>query len=162
MRYKVVPESRSVEFLREVQAALPLVPGTVEDCCSRIRDRTDLQSRDEAREYLTFAQALGLAAEDGRGFHRTREDPPEEELAERFLSNVFGAREVLEAVDETPNTVEATYDEIRELVPRWERDRHSDWEAKWQGRTERLLEWAAEFGLVERSADGYRRTAGQS
>jgi len=158
MRYKIVPEPRSVEFLRDVQAALPLVPGTVEDCCSRIRDRTGLPSRDVAREYLTFAQALGFAAEGDRGFHRTREDPSEDELAQRFLEHVFGAREVVESVDEGPKSTEEAFDEIRDLVPRWERDRHTNWEAEWLDRTERLLEWAVEFGLVERSEEGYRQS----
>jgi len=162
MRYKVVPEPRSVRFLRDVQAALPLVPGSVEDCCSRIRDRTGLASRDIAREYLTFAQALGLAAEGDRGFHRTREDPSNEELGDWFLERVFGAREVVEAVEDGSNAVDEVFDEIRELVPRWERDRHSDWESEWIDRTERLLEWAAEFGLVARSGERYRRTASQS
>ena len=162
MRYKVVPESRSVAFLREVQAALPLVPGSVEGCCSRIRDRTDLQSRDEAREYLTFAQALGLAAEGGRGFHRTREEPDDGELAERFRENVFGAREVLDGLEAGPRPVEQTFDEIRESVPRWERDRHSDWASEWFDRTERLLEWGVEFRLAERTEDGYRRSTRES
>ncbi|MCU4798867.1 hypothetical protein OB920_00565 [Halobacteria archaeon HArc-gm2] len=158
MRYKVVPEPRSVEFLRDVQAALPLVPGTVEDCCSRIRDRTGLPSRDVAREYLTFAQALGFAAEGDRGFHRTREDPPEDELAQRFLEHVFGARKIVDVLADGEKTVREAFDEIRDLVPQWERDRHTDWEAEWLDRTERLLEWAVEFGLVERSADGYRQS----
>ncbi|SFR93797.1 hypothetical protein SAMN05216559_1376 [Halomicrobium zhouii] len=162
MRYKVVPEARSVAFLRDVQAALPLVPGTVEDCCSRIRDRTGLPSRDVAREYLTFAQALGLAAEGDRGFHRTREDPSEDDLADRFLEHVFGAREVVDALDEGSKTVAETFEAMRDVVPRWERDRHTDWEAEWLDRTERLLEWAVEFGLVERSEDGYRRVTDES
>lgn len=157
MRYKIVPEPRSVEFLRDVQAALPLVPGSVEDCCSRIRDRTDLESRDEAREYLTFAQAHGLAAEGDRGFRRTRAEPSEGELTERFVASVFGAREVVESVDSEPKSVEETFEEIRVLVPQWERDRHSDWEAEWVDRTERLLDWAVEFGLVERTGRGYQR-----
>lgn len=157
MRYKVVPEPRSVEFLRDVQAALPLVPGSVEDCCSRIRDRTDLQSRDEAREYLTFAQALGLAAEGERGYHRTRAEGSNEGLANGFRERVFGAREVLESLDDGPKSVEEGFAAIRDAVPNWERDRHSDWEAEWRERTERLLEWGVEFGLLERTDDGYRR-----
>lgn len=157
MRYKVVPEPRSVEFLRDVQAALPLIPGTVEDCCSRIRDRAGLESRDEAREYLTFAQALGLAAEGDRGFHRTREGPSKEELAARYLEHVFGAREVVESIEGESKSVEECFDAVREFVPQWERDRHTDWEAEWIDRTERLLEWGVEFGLVERTEDRYQR-----
>lgn len=156
MRYKVVPAPRSVAFLRDVRAALPLVPGSVEDCCTRIRDRTDLQSRDRAREYLTFAQALGLAAEGERGFHRTREEPTDGELADRFRENVFGAREALDALDDGPKTAAECFDVIRDVVPRWERDRHTDWEAQWRDVTRRLLEWGVAFGLLDRTGDEYR------
>lgn len=157
MRYKVVPEPRSVAFLEAVQAALPFVPGTVEDCCRRIRDRTDLHSRDEAREYLTFAQALGLASESERGFSRTRADPDPDELGARFRERVFGAREVLETLDD-PKSADEAFGELREIVPQWERDRRSDWESEWRERIEWLLSWGVEFGLVERTGAGYRRS----
>lgn len=154
MRYKVVPPVRDVAFLREVRAALPLVPDSVEDCCARIRDRTGCPSRDEAREYLTFCQALGLAAESDRGYHRTRTDLDDADLAERFRDAVFGAREVLAALDGESRTADEVYAEVREVVPRWERDRHADWEEVWRERIERLLEWGVAFGLVRRSEDG--------
>jgi len=156
VRYKVVPEPRSVAALRDVQTALPLVPGSVEDCCSRIRDRTDLQSRDVAREYLTFAQALGLATESERGYSSARDSPPNDELGGRFREQVFGARELLASLEDGPKTAVACFQEIRDDVPQWERDRHTDWEAEWRDRTERLLEWGVEFGLVTRTDDGYR------
>lgn len=161
MRYKIVPEPRSVEFLREVRMALPLVPDTVEDCCTRVRDRTDLQSRDVAREYLTFAQALGLADESGRGFHRTRENQSDDVLADRYRENVFGAREMLEALENGPKSVEESFDDVRDIVPRWERDRHSDWEAKWRDRSHRLLEWGRTFDLIERIDDVYQLPDGE-
>lgn len=155
MRYKVVPPVRSTDFLREAAAALPLVPGSVEDCCTRVRDETAVQSRDEARAYVTFLQALGLVAETDRGFHRIRAEPDDDALAEAFRERVFGAREVLDALEGGPRTAEAVFAELSEDVPRWERDRHEDWNAEWRERTTRLLDWAVELGLAERDGDRY-------
>lgn len=156
MRYKVVPAPRSVAFLRDVQSALPLVPGSVDDCCARIRDRTDIQSRDEARAYLTFVRALGLAADSDRGYSRVRDGPADDELGERFREQVLGAREVLQALEHGPRTAAECFELGRDTVPRWERERQVDWETEWRARTERLLEWAAEFGLVRRQDSKYR------
>ncbi|NLV10088.1 hypothetical protein GOC74_09115 [Halomicrobium mukohataei] len=156
VRFKVVPPVRAVGFLREAAETLPLVPGSVEDCCTRVRDGTAVTSRDEAREYLTFMQALGLVAETDRGFHRVRDAPSDEELPTAFRERVFGAREVLECVATEPRTPEAVFTAIREEIPRWERNRHEDWEAEWHERIERLLGWAAVFDLVTESDGQYR------
>lgn len=156
MRYKVVPPVRSREFLQDAAGSLPLVPGRIEDCCTRVRDGTAVQSRDEARAYLTFMQALGLVAETDRGFHRVRDAPDDEALAEAFRERVFGAREVLTALDTAPATADEVFAEIRDEVPTWERDRHTDWVGEWRERTERLLGWAVELGLAEGDDGGYR------
>ncbi|WP_018259093.1 hypothetical protein [Halomicrobium katesii] len=158
LRYKIVPQVRSVRFLRAAAETLPLVPGSVEDCCTRVRDGTAVTSRDEAREYLTFMQALGLVAETDRGFHRVRDAPSDEELAEAFRERVFGAREVLECVATEPRTPEAVFTAIREEIPRWERNRYEDWEAEWHERGGRLLGWAQTFGLVSEADGQYRAT----
>lgn len=157
MRYKIVVEPVSYDLLLAARDALPLVPGSVEDCCGRIRDRTTIPSRDAAREWLTFLQALGLAAETDRGFYRVREDPEEEALAEAFLDGVFGAREIRDALGGAngPLTASEVFDRIREIVPRWERDRRQDWESEWAARIERLLEWGVVFGIFERREGGY-------
>lgn len=156
VRFKIVPPVRTVAFLREAAGTLPLVPGSVEDCCSRIRDGTAVTSRDEAREYLTFLQALGLVAETDRGFHRVRDAPDDEELTEAFRERVFGAREVLGALSDEPRTVEESFDALRDEIPRWERDRYEDWESEWRERTERLLGWAETFGLVAEGDGQFR------
>jgi hypothetical protein len=159
MRYKVVPAPREVAFLRTAQRAVPLVPDTVEDCCSRIRDETDVTSRDEAREYLTFLEALELVAETPRGYRRQSQSPAEAPLADRFEANVFPVRELLAVVDGTaPVTPATAFEGLREDVPRWERDRHQDWEREWERRTEHLLEWAVTFDLVTADDDRYRPT----
>jgi hypothetical protein len=157
MRYKVIPPVRDVAFLRGARETLPLVPDSVEDCCTRIRDGTDLPSRDVARETLTFLEALGFAAEAERGYHRVRDPPTEAELAARFRERVFGAAEVIEALEaaDEPLEPESVFDAVRDLVPRWERDRHPDWEAVWLDRTESLLGWAVAFGLAEQRDGGF-------
>ncbi|WP_225334814.1 hypothetical protein [Halomicrobium urmianum] len=156
MRYKVVPEPRSVAFLREAAETLPLVPGSVEDCCSRIRDETDVLSRDRAREYLTLLEALGLAEETSSGYRRLRDQPDDATLTERFRERVFGVEELLAALSaEGPIDVDGAFDALADEVPRWERDRREDWESEWRERTERLLEWSVAFGLAERDGDEY-------
>ncbi|QPV63286.1 hypothetical protein I7X12_01235 [Halosimplex litoreum] len=157
MRYKIVPPVRDRAFLADAQRAVPLVPGTVEDCCLRIVDETTAPSRDAAREYLTFLEALELVAETSRGFERRRVDAAEADLADAFERRVFGASELLDALREADSlTVEEAFDALREHVPRWERDRHTDWEAEWRERTERLLDWSVTLGLAVNDGDRYR------
>jgi hypothetical protein len=157
MRYKVVPEPRSFDELLAARDALPLVPGTVADCCARIRDRTDVPSRDAARELLTFLRALGLAAETDRGFHRVRGDVSEADLRAAFLDNVFGAREVVDALAAADDPLDAddALAAVRDDVPTWERSRHRDWEREWRHRVTRLLGWAVVVGLAETVDGGY-------
>ena len=158
MRYKIVPPVRDVAFLEAVRDALPRVPNSVEDCCSRIRDRTDVPSRDLAREYLTFAEALGLAAETDGAYYQAQ-DSGRDDLAARFENHVFGASEVLDSLDETEGKdLDTVFAEIEPLVPRWERHKDTDWKATWRERTERLCEWAVVFGLAEHTDGGYRAT----
>jgi len=160
VRYKVVPPARDRAALVAVRDALPLVPGSVEDCCTRIRDRTDVPSRDAAREWLTFCQALGLASETDRGFHRVRGDPDAAELADRLLAGVFPARELRDALAaDGLLTPEAAFEAIRETVPRWERSRSVDWEAEWRERIAHLLDWFVVVGLAARDGDRYRLAA---
>ncbi len=156
MRFKVVPPARSVAFLAEVRAAVPLVPGSVEDCCRRVVDRTEVAARDDAREWLTFLRALGLVAEAADGYRRTTEDVDDEALAAAFRERVFLAEEVLGALDDAgPRDADAVYDAVRDDLPAWERDRHDDPDAVWRERVGRLLDWAVAFGLAEAVDGGY-------
>jgi len=161
MRYKIAPEPRDVEFLEDAQRAVPLVPETVDDCCARLVARTDLSAREAAREYLTFLEALELVAETPRGYERERVKPDRAALADAFERRVFGASELLDALDAAePLPVAEAFDRLCEHVPRWERERHADWERRWRERTERLLAWAAVFGLVARDGGSFRATPG--
>ena len=156
MRYKVVPAPRGLDTLKAVHGALPLVPERVEDCCTRVVDRTDVPARDDAREWITFLQALGLAEETSRGFERVRTDPDVEELADAFRRRVFGAAELLDALAEDgPLTHDEAFDRLRPVVPEWERDRHTDWEGEWRERVRRLLAWSVAFGLATREGDEF-------
>lgn len=156
MRFKVVPPARSVAFLGEVRSAVPLVPGTVEDCCRRVVDRTDVAARDDAREWLTFLRALGMVAETDEGYRRTRDDLATEDLAAAFRDRVFLAREAMAALDpDEPRDADAVYEAVRGAVPRWERDRHDDPDAVWRERVQRLLDWAVAFDLAAERDGGY-------
>jgi len=156
MRFKIAPEPVDVELLSAVHEAVPLVPGSVDDCCARIQARTAVGTREDAREWLTFLRALELAAETDRGYERRRRDPTSAAVADAFERRVFGAREVLAAVDgPDPVSADAAFGALRADIPTWERNRHGDWEAIWYGRVRRLLEWAVVFGPAARVEEGY-------
>lgn len=154
MQFKLVPEPpETLDVVADAQRAVPLVPGSENDCCARLLDRTDLTSRDEARTWLTFLRALGLAEEHASGFARTRRDPDREFLRERFREHVFGVDRLLEVLAdaERPISADEAFEEFRGKVPTWEHHKNpNSWEEIWRERVEHLLEWAALLGLVER------------
>ncbi|MFB6104616.1 MAG: hypothetical protein ABEJ57_05960 [Halobacteriaceae archaeon] len=157
MRFKPVPEPRSRSDLATIQAAVPLVPGSTEDCCARIVARTTVPSRDEARTWLTFLRALDLVDATETGYVRTDRDPHDDAVASAFRANVYGACEVCDTVDaaEGPMTAAAVADAV-DIVPRWERHRSPDAERDWRTRITALLEWATVFDLLTSTASGYR------
>ena len=155
MRYKPVPEPRDVAFLRAARDAVGIVPGSEEDCCSRVTLETPVTSRDRAREVITFLQALGLVEErDGR-FRATRESPDRETLASRFRERVYLADEALAALEEGGATPDGLADRLAGL-PAWERARETDPEGEQRERVERLLGWAVALGLAEQEDGRYR------
>ncbi|USZ67577.1 hypothetical protein NGM10_12670 [Halorussus salilacus] len=160
MRFKLVPEPpESLDFVATAQKAVPLVPGSEDDCCARMLDRTDLTSRDEARTWLTFLRALGLAEETDSGFARVRADPEPASLRERFREGVFGVPALLEILDESdgPVSVDEAFGAFRDEVPTWEHHKNpNSWETIWRERVEYLLDWATLLGLAEKTEDGYR------
>ncbi|MFC7154560.1 hypothetical protein ACFQPA_03705 [Halomarina halobia] len=152
MKFKVVPEPRPPSFARDAARALPLVPGTEDDCCARLMADAGLPSRDVAKEWITFLRALGLAAESDGGYYRTRADPTDADLARAFRERVHTADDVLATLEaaEEPISPEAAYERVRGDVPQWERSRRTDWERVWRERVRRILEWAVAFDLAER------------
>ncbi|MFC7082494.1 hypothetical protein [Halorussus caseinilyticus] len=159
MQFKLVPEPPAdLDFVADAQRAVPLVPGSEDDCCARMLDRTDLTSRDAARTWLTFLRALGLAEEGPSGFTRTREDPTPEFLRERFRENVFGVPAVLEILETAEGSLSAeeVFAAFESEVPTWEHHKNpNSWEEIWGERVGYLLEWGVLLGLVERTDGEY-------
>lgn len=177
-RFKPVPPAPDdLAAVAAAREAVPLVPGTEADCCGRIQSALDLSARDDARTWLTFLRALGLVRETDAGFVRVREGDAGDgdagpasdgdvgaasdgdALAAAFRERVFGAREVLAALDDAdgPLSADEAFEHVRGMVPEWERRRDpAGWEDRWRERVRRLLAWAALLGLAERADGGYR------
>jgi hypothetical protein len=166
VKFKVVPEPRSLSFVRDAQQSLPLVPSSENDCCALLIADTGIDSRDTAREWITFLRALDLVGESNGRYYQRRNhnDPSTDDLATAFREQVFAADDVLRVLEERatdvgnadePVSAVEVFERVREIVPTWERNYHQDWETVWRERVRRLLEWAVEFGLAERSGDGY-------
>jgi hypothetical protein len=157
VKFKVVPEPRSLAFVKDVQRALPLVPGNENDCCARLLNRTDLAARETAREWITFLRALRLAEKTGSGFRRLRGEYDKTDLADAFREHVFGAETVLDSLstDEALGS-EAVFERFRAEVPNWERYRRAHWAEEWHERVKRLLGWMVVFDLAERVGERYR------
>lgn len=159
MKFKLVPEAPAdLALVAEVQRAVPLVPGSEDDCCARLRRRLEFPSRDVSRTWLTFLRALELAEETPSGFRRLRTDPTPEQLRTALLDRVFGAEEALAALEaaDGPLSAAEAFDRFRDRVPTWEHHKHpADWEEIWRDRHERLLDWLVLLELAERDDDGY-------
>ncbi len=157
MRYKVAPDPADAATLAAVHSALPLVPAAVEDCCGRVTERTTVAGREDAREWIAFLAALGLADETDRGYRCVRADTDPASLSDPFVENVFGVAELLDGLDERGSlTARSGFEVLRPAVPTWERERRADWERVWTDRAERLLAWSVVFGLATPGSDGYR------
>ncbi|MFC7186169.1 hypothetical protein [Halorubrum yunnanense] len=155
MRLKPVPDPPTdLDDLRDLQRAVPLVPGSTDDCCARLHDRRGLPDRQTANDWLAFLRALGLVRETSRGFVRADADPTPELVREGLREGVLLAPEALGALraatPEDPLTADALFEATRESVPRHDRARDPQWEATWRARAARLLEWLALVDLAER------------
>lgn len=157
MKYKVAPGPVELAVLRDAHAAVPLVPGSTDDCCARLVDRTDVATREDAEAWLPFLDALGLVTRTGRGYRRERRDVDPDALAVPFRDNVFGVSAVLDALADAdgPLSADEAFERVRDVVPTWERNRHADWERTWAERVGRLLDWAVLFGLATLTGEGY-------
>jgi len=171
MKFKLVPEApEAVAFVADAQAAVPMVPGSEDDCCARLMRRLGFRSRDVARTWLTFLRALGLAEETDDGFKRLPADPTTAYVRDRFLSGVYGAGVVADAllaaegatgnVDECLDglTVDEAFEAFVDRVPNWERFRTSDWESVWRERVERHLAWFVLLDLAAERDGAYAAT----
>lgn len=158
MRFKPLPEPpATLEEVAAAQRALPLVPGSEDDCCARLMRRRDFPSRDVARTWLTFLRALELAVETDSGFKRTARDPSSPNLRESFVDNVFSATEVLDRLRsaDAPMSAEQVFDAVSDTVPTWERHKVQTWETDWRQRLSNLLDWLVLLDLAAERAGGY-------
>ncbi|WP_136601063.1 hypothetical protein [Salinigranum halophilum] len=156
-RFKLVPEPpERVEAVAEAQRAVPLVPGTEDDCCARLMRRLEFPSRDVARTWLTFLRALELAEERETGFVRRSQEPTPAHLRSAFLDRVYGAREVRDALTAEPRDADAVFARFEACVPVWEHHKDpSGWRETWRERVGFILDWLVLLGLAERRAEGY-------
>jgi len=161
MRFKWVAEPpATVGAVVDIQRTIPLVPASEADCLRRLADRTDtIDGRDDASQWLTFLRALGLIDRTASGYRRERVDLTADELVDRLLDGIYGAREIhdtLAAADE-PLSAE-DLDGVVDL-PTWERHHHADAEGVRRQRLRRLVDWFVLCGVVERTPDGrWRRS----
>lgn len=159
MRVKPVPPPpEDLETVRAAQRSVPLVPSSEADCCARLLDALDLESRDVARTWLTFLRGLGLVREGELGFVRVGVEPDRETVAERLPTGVFGARELLSVLGDDPLLPEAAVETVLDHVPRWERDRDPTWRETWRTRASHLLDWLVLAGLARRVDGGFVRS----
>lgn len=143
-----VRPARVVDYVGDVQAAVPLVPGSETDCCARLGRRLDFPSRDVSRTWLTFLRGLDLARETDGEFRRTRREPTVSGVRAELLGGVLGAREIAASVAGGPTTLKDAFAAVEPLVPRWERTRTDEWEQVWRDRAARLCDWLAVLGLA--------------
>jgi hypothetical protein len=156
-RFKLVPPPPdSLDGVAAAQRAVPLVPGTEDDCCARLSRRLSLPSRDVARVWLTFLRAVDLAAERDAGFVRLSREPTAAHLRRALLDGVYGAREIHEALGPEPLDADAAFERVADAVPHWERQKDPrGWRETWRERVDRLLGWFVLVGLAERRDGGY-------
>jgi hypothetical protein len=125
-------------------------------------DRAGVPAQDDAKTWLTFLRALGLAEETSEGkYVRTREPraPDREYLASKFEDRVYAVDEILAILEEDgPLSAEATFEAFRPSIPQWERQRHEEFERIWCERIGRILDWAVLLGLATVDGDRYDRT----
>lgn len=113
--------------------------------------------RRTARDWLTLLRALGLVERTAGEYRRTEGEVDDATLRERFVAEVYGAREVVAALD-GPSGARRPVSAVVDTVPQptWERHRHAEPAAAWTRHVERLLDWLAALGAVEQSEEGYR------
>jgi hypothetical protein len=151
MQYRQLPPVGTLDDIETVWRAVPQTPDETEDCCQRLCDRTAIDSRSHASQWLVFLSALECVSDDG-GYYRHEALPDDATLATAFESSIFGVEAVLGVAGQEPQTSTDIEKSLPETTcKRIERTEHSE------TYLDRLLGWAATFGYVEQTADGYRK-----
>jgi len=146
MRLKRVPAPpESLSAVTAYQRAIPLVPGSVDDCCRRLVRRCACATRQDAADWLAFLNAFGLVRETERGVVRADVEPTQARLQitlrETILHVPATLRLLADASRAHPVTAADVFEATRDAVPRHDRARDTDWEATWRARAGRLLRW---------------------
>lgn len=158
MKFKLVPDPpASLDRVADAQRAVPLVPGSEDDCCARLMRRLDFPSRDVARTWLTFLRALELAEKTDEGsFVRLRTDPTPDHLRRAFRERIFGAEDVLAMLSADPTSPAEAYEAFEDRVPAWEHHKNpNEWRTIWRERVETILDWFVLLGAAAERDDGY-------
>lgn len=156
MRVKPVPEPPdSLDAVDTAWQAVPLVPASTNDCCYRVMGALELESRAQARTWVTFLYGLGFVTQTPQGFVRVR-DPPDA-LRDAFLNGIYGAREIVDILERTKGVVgvDAVFDDFEAHVPAWEVHRTTVWRRTWKTRVAVILDWLALLGVIKHSPNGY-------
>jgi hypothetical protein len=152
MRYRQLPPAGDLATLESVRRAVPRDPTETDDCCARLCDRTAVERRDHASQWLVFLTAVGCVTEDEAGYYRHDEDIDPEALAERFESHVFGAPEVLGVLDATDRPL--TRAEIADRLDARTLDRLQRTDPG-SAYLDRVLAWAVSLERVTVEGDRY-------
>ncbi|SDJ22768.1 hypothetical protein SAMN05216226_101223 [Halovenus aranensis] len=153
MRYRQLPPAGDWSTIEAVWQSVPTDPAETTDCCARLCDRTAVERREHASEWLVFLSALGCVTDDGDGYYRSVDSLDTEALGDRFETQVFGVSEVLAVLDaeDGPLTTAA-------IRSRLEDDPLRGIERAREGYLARLLAWGVVFERF--TADGAGYTAG--
>ncbi len=159
MRSKWVPAppptqktEATLTAVRAAQRAIPLIPKREAVCLQRLQSRAreaGIENEDDARQWLLFLRSVGLISKTPSGYRRTRSEPDATQLFENLCEQIYGARELQDALQATdkPLASSAAWNRAAVTMPTWERHHHgSRWEEIHQQRGHRLCEWFVLLG----------------
>ena len=157
MQFKPLPEPPdTLDRLERIRRALPRDAAPEVDCCSRVIERTDVDGRDVAGEWIVFLRALDLASNDAEGYRRTETRIDPHRLGTTFRERIVDVDAVLAELESTDvpvdvDTLSASVNRSARTGQRPSFDSRDD-----PDRVRRILEWAELFDLVEWVDDGFR------
>lgn len=152
MRYRQLPPAGDLTTLESVRRAVPREPTATDDCCARLCDRTGVDTREHASQWLVLLTALGCVTDDGVGYYRHADGIDPEALAERFESHVFGVPELLGVLEAADGPL--TRAEIADRLDARTRKRVQRTDPG-SAYLDRLLAWAVTLERVAVAEDGY-------
>lgn len=150
MRYRQLPPAGDRSAIERVWQAVPADPAETTDCCARLCERTPVECREHASEWLVFLSALGCVSDDGDGYYRRVDSLDTQALGDRFEARVFGASEVLKILDAAAEPLA-----IPDIRARLDDDHRRRINRAREGYLDRLLAWGVAFGRFESTATGY-------